>query len=276
MPNSTIITANLRVEHLDLIITAQSNSPAAAGALEDLTIAYAPAIRAASHASKALDSDDAYQVAAEAFVLAVRNYDPDSDLPFAATVSSILRAAVLREARASDLVRVKDNTAAKYWRLMHKHNMDANAAYEECLHEVNDFTSATFLAAHAALGGVETFDPHNNEADVILADRAPQPDDAIIRADYVEWLYTHVSDVQESILRLRYGFDDLATANLLAAWNEDNAHILYPLGEVLDDARVGDVIDMPRATVNRQAHKALDAMRAADAEALAAEIAAEQ
>lgn len=268
-------TQNLHTEHLDLIVTAQSGSSDASRlALDTLVGAYHPAIDAASHASSALDPEDGYQVAAEAFINAVRNFDVDGDTPFAATIASILRRAVLREARASDLVQVKDNTAAKYWRLMHKHGMDANAAYAECVAEVNDFSPATFLAAHAALG-----DTMGDVADKDIYDTlaGAQPDEAVIRADYVAWLFTKVSEIQESILRLRYGFDDIATQKLLATWNDVPTNVLLGVGEPIpSDLQVGDVLDIPRSTVNRQARKAIDAMRAADAEALAEEIAAEQ
>lgn len=265
---SVLATANLSATaQRDLVIAVQSDSTGAAGALEDLTAAFLPAIQAASHASDAIHPDDAFQVAAEAFVLAVRNYDTDSELPFAATVSPILHRAVLREARVDNLISIPDAALARYWRLMHKHGMDAEAAYAAAQNINGDgISKAGFLAVHNVISGV---------ADVADNDEVyDSPDQAIIRADYVAWLFTKVTDPQESILRLRYGFDDTATANLIAAWNDNDDNVLYAVGDVLDDLQVSDVTGIPRSTVNRQARNAIAAMRAADAEVLAAEEAA--
>lgn len=228
-------------------------------ALERLTTAFIPAIRKACRSAKVLDEEDAFSIALTEFVAAVRRYDLGSDVPFSATISTILRYALSDADRTSDIIVIKENVAARYWRLMHKHDHDLQAAYAECRDTSNGFDPATFLAVHRALS-VDSMDALLSvDSDAFAASNIHRdlgPEASLVEADLVSWLFTRVDDRQETVLRLRYGFCDLATENLLV---DSGFHV----GEVLTDIAVAEVAGLGRATVQREKAKGLSAMREA-------------
>lgn len=247
-------------------------TPAAERALEELTRAFLPLLHKAARSSKVLDEDDAFGLALAEFVAAIRRHDTTSDVPFSAVLPTVLRYAISDADRTSDLIVVRENVAARYFRLMHKHEGSVEAAYGECRDTANGFDPATFLAVHRAIGSPASLDGAPGEYDgtmsdgltagqfnaqeAALADRTPGPEETAVAADLVRWLFTLTDDRQESILRLRYGFCDLATENLRLAAG-------FRTGEDLSDAQVAVAAHLSRPTVQREKTKALATMRAA-------------
>lgn len=248
-------------------------TPASDAALEELTRAFLPALRKAAIGSRKLEvEEDAFGLVLAEFVAAVRRYDLTSDVPFSATIATVLQRAVSDADRTSGLIAVKENVAARYLRLMHKHGGDVGAAYDECVSTSNGFDPLTFLAVHRALRGPESLDVTVGSQDSTyraagggiaeasahegaLGDAAAGSFvDEFADADLVRWLFTVVDDRQESILRAAYGFRDLATENFLVAAG------LRP-GEVLSDVQVAEVLSLARSTVQRDRKKALELMR---------------
>lgn len=236
-------------------------TPASDAALERLTTAFLPALHKAARAAKVLDPEDAFGVALAEFVAAVRRHDPASGVPFSATISTVLFRAVADADRTSDLITVRENVAARYWRLMHKHDHNLEAAYAECRDTRNGFDPATFLAVHRAIGTTESLDLMDLDGTDCAAARAiaspvPGPEEQIVQIQLVAWLLALVSDRQEAIVRLRYGFADHTTENLRLVAG-------YRAGEDLSDVQVAHALITPRPTVQREKSKALSTMRAA-------------
>lgn len=237
-------------------------TPTSEAALDVLTGAFMPAIEKAARASRVLDEGDALSVALLEFVEAVRDFDLEAPLPFSATIATRLRYAVLRADRANDLVRVKDNVAAVYWRLIHKHDGDFAAAYEEVKATDNGLAPATFMAVHNVIGGIDSLDPvlctedDDHGPRHALASAVGSHEDRLTDRDEVEWLFTLVSDRQEAILRLAYGFSDAATEEIRLAKG-------YAIGEIMTDAQTAHALDLTRPTAQRERTRALATMREA-------------
>lgn len=242
-------------------------TPASEAAGAKLIAAFMPAIERAARACK-LDStrDDAASVALEAFVIAVREYDLTSDTPFHHTISARLTRAVLLADREEVRTYVPPVQVARYHRLMHAHNMDAEAAAETLRGGAGKWllSREAFLSIHYAMRGNEIPDspyggahllPSEDYADVVV-DPAPSIEDEITTRDYARWLLAQTTDRQESVCRLAYGFQDAASDALRVTKG-------YREGDLLDDLQVGDCLDVPRSTVNRERNKALSTMRAA-------------
>lgn len=237
-------------------------TPESEAALSRLTTAFMPAVLKAARASRVQDFDDALATALAEFMAAVREYDVTSRLPFSATLPSRLRFAVLRADRANDVITVKDNVAAVYWRLIHKHDGDANAAYEEVKTTDNNLAPSTFLAVHHIIEGVDSLDgviSDDDDEDGPLhpvAASVESHEERIATEALVDYLFSKVNDRQEGILRLAYGFSDLATEKIRLAKG-------YAIGELMSDLQVAHALDLTRPTVQRDRKKALDVMRAA-------------
>lgn len=244
-------------------------TPASESALETLTAAFMPAIEKAARSAKVLDDDDALGTVLAEFLAAVRRYDLTSDVPFSATISVILHRAVSDTDRTSDTITVRENVAARYWRLMHKHAFDVLAAYIECRDTSNGFDPVTFLAVHNALRvkSLEALAAPLSDDDPLQAaahaTHTPSAEAWIVTADLVRWLFEQVGTREETILRLRYGFCDLATENLLYA-SEKGLHV----GDVLSDVQIAEVTGWARSTVSRLGNAALAEMRTAYAASL--------
>lgn len=232
---------------------------ASEAALERLTLAFMPAIQKAARATKAQDFEEAESVALEAFLDAVRRHDLTSKVPFSATISTILFRAISDSDRTSDLVVISEAVAARYWRLIHKHEGDVAAAYEEAQRETaHHLGGATFLAVHNIIGGIGSIDPliaadDDGGARYYLA--AVEGHEArIVDADRIARLFEIVSDEEGQIVRLAYGFHDEATENLRVAHG-------FRLGETLSDQQISGVVGLGRATTNRRRLSALAAMK---------------
>lgn len=257
-------------------------TPAADAALDRLTRAFMPALRTAANRSTHLDHDtDAFGIVLEEFVKAVRAYDVTSSLPFAATIKTILRFAIVHADRTHSVINVPERVSGRYYALMSKHGGDVQAAYQECRTELNGFDPLTFLAVHYALAGASSIDVTAGESDntyraapggtanISSVEKAlgQQLGDGIedfITRDLVEHLLAAVEPHQEDVLRHRYGFRDLATETSLVRVG------LRP-GEVLTDDQVAFALGRSRATVQRQKKAGLAAAKAAYDNALADE-----
>lgn len=237
-------------------------TPASELALERLTTSFVAAIRKAAATARVMDKDDAFALCLAEFVAAVRRYDLTSTVPFSATIGTILLRAVSDASRTSDLITVRENVAARYWRLMHKHDFDVQAAYAECRDTANGFDPMTFLSVHRAMATVETIEPltpgdgETASAAYLVADHRPDPEALAVEADLVTWLFSLVGNREETVLRLRYGFRDEATEKVLVNFG-------LHLGTVLSDVQVAEVTGIARSTVSRLGAGSLAAMRGA-------------
>lgn len=262
-PSSVVIDSETGEER-----TVYAHSAAADAALERLTLAFLPAIRkaAASAKSSRIDFDEAFSAATEAFVLAVREHDLSSSLPFSATIATILDRAVGLEERAADLVRVRDTVAKVYARIMREHNGDVVAAYAASAAGETGLAPSTFLAVHEILSGfISLSTPTDEEAPdpVDLYAAVEGPEGRIVDEALSEYLFNLVTPEQEQILRLAYGFQDDAS---------DDLRVLHGhrLGEILSDAQIAPIVALTRPTTQRRRVAALDVMR----EALTEEVSA--
>lgn len=234
---------------------------AAEAALDRLTTAFMPAILKAARGSKAQDEDDALGTALEEFVKAVRSHDVTAKVPFSATISTILFRAMSDTDRTSDLIVISEAVAARYWRLLHKHEGDVAAAYEDAKASTDSHLGAsTFLAVHNIIGGIGSLDPivaSDEDAPARYIIAATDGHEAMIvdKAE-IDYLFTLVSAEEGQIVRLAYGFVDDATENLRVANG-------FRLGECLSDQQISGCLPLGRATVNRRRLGALAAMKAA-------------
>lgn len=241
-------------------------TPASEAAGARLLAAFWPAITKAARLAKLeATKDDAESVALEAFVVAVREYDLTSDTPFHHTIAGRLKHAVLLADREETRTYIPPVQVARYHRVMHACEMDADAAAEALRTEGRKWllSREAFLAIHYVMRGNEIPDSpyggaHLQTSDeyVDVVDPALSIEDEAATRDYARWLLSHTTDRQESVCRLAYGFTDLASDSLREAHG-------YRAGDVLDDLQVGDCLDVPRSTVNRERNKALKTMRAA-------------
>lgn len=238
-------------------------TPAADAALERLTTAFLPALHKAARSVTVLDRDEAFSVALEAFLVAVREYDVDSERPFAAEVPTRLLRAVKRAERTSDVIVIKENVAAVYGRLMREHDGDTLAAYAACKREESGLAAATFLAIHNVLGGLGSLDVSVDSEDTPAAYRiegslgdeiAARDYDHVVDEALVRYLFGLVTDEEEAILRLAYGFFDSATETVRLAAG-------YRIGELLSDAQIAGALGLSRPTTNRRRLAALALMR---------------
>lgn len=233
------------------------------------------AIRNVARTAKILDFEEAQAVLFERFVLAVREYDLDSDVPFSRDIRTLLRFELSDRERTSNIVTVKENVSARYFRLIHKHEGSVEAAYEECRTTANGFDPATFLAVHWALARLDSMDRGFDTSDQnpegapatgrlkvdspigAIADSLGNFDEDLAQADLVRWLFTKVADKEEAILRLRYGFSDLATENIRSAagFRNDKDDL------VMSDREVAQALNSSTPTVNRLRRAALATMR---------------
>jgi len=234
--------------------TVYGRTPEADAAMERLVMAFLPMLhRAARRGYANMGEEDAFATAYEAFVLAVRRHDTAGSVHFTQTASTIVSRAVADAARTSDIVTVTEDVSLRYWRLMHKHGGDVEAAYAECRETHNGFTPYTFLAAHRAIAATESFE--SALFDAAQAQMTAGPEESVVEADLVRWLFTLVDEDAESLLRLRYGFTDSHSELLRASHG-------YRVGELLDDGQAAHCLGLTRPTAQRKRTKALDAMRA--------------
>lgn len=256
--------------------TVYRTTPESEDALVRLHNAFLPLLHKAARGSSVLEYDDALMIAVEEFISTVRRYELDSALPFTAGLSTILIRKLGDVGRTSGLIVVKENAAARYRQLMDSVDWDLNAAYDLVVSGYRDgtgthkgFTPDTFLSVHRAVG-VESLDVSASEAmgssntsagisdqskyRNYIADPTPSPEDLTVQAELVRWLFTLIASRQEQILRLRYGFCDLATENIRLRHG-------YRTGEILSDRQVAQVVGSTTPTVNRQRSEALTAMR---------------
>lgn len=235
---------------------------ASEAALDELVRAFLPVIGKEARRSKRLDFEEAEAVLLAEFVATVRLHDLSSPVPFSKTIGTILSRKISDTDRTSDLVPVKESVAVYYWRLMHRHDGDVAAAYEEVKATANGISPATFLSVHAIVSGVDSIDVSAGERDVTATAAAHEyafggsfEDRVALRAE-VDWLFTLVGDRAETILRLVYGFADSATETIRLAHG-------FRIGEELTDSQAAHVLSLTRPTAQRERVKALALMRAA-------------
>ncbi|MGW5402673.1 hypothetical protein [Streptomyces sp. NPDC003952] len=251
-------------------------TPASEAAGERLMAAFAPAIRAAARRTKLKgNEEEAESVALEAFVRCVREYDLTADTPFHHIVPNVMRQAVALADREQYTVTIPETQVARYHRVMHASGNDASVALAAVTLDQQRWllSREAFMAVHYAVSGSTSLDSATGEdyahttAGVAVFESAldvESPEDEVVTREYVRWLFAQVSDRQEGVCRLAYGFRDHNTENLRVMHG-------YREGEVLDDLQVADCLDMARSTVNRERLKALAAMRTAAEKSLAEE-----
>lgn len=251
--------------------TVYGTTPEADDALAQLTTAFLPLLHKVARTSKVLDEDDALAVCLEEFISCIRRYEVGSALQFKQALRTILLRKIGDVGRTSGLIVVKENVAARYRQLMDRHDWDLEAAYQECKTSNNGFDPDTFLKVHNSIGvdsldasqggtrftGSEDSSRSTSKHEEYLADPEPNPEDITVQTETVRWLFTLVDDEAEKILRLAYGFDDLATENsrLAKGYRAD--------GSPMSDREVAHVLGKSTPTVNRRRNAALGVMREA-------------
>lgn len=273
---TTVTVQDDGTEYVTYGVTPESE---AAGAR--LVEAFMPAIEGAARRTK-LDGqyEDAFGMAMEEFVRAVREFDLTADTPFHHTIRARLDHAVqLGDRVESSAVSVPAVQIARYYRALHAHDLDAVSALRSCEEDSSRWllSGEAFRAVHAALSrptyhgngtgaGVFRDERANESVDPFeaVASVAPSPEDEILNREYARWLLSKTTDRQESVCRLAYGFTDGAS---------DSLRVLkgYREGDVLEDLQVADCLDMTRPTVQRERGKALKTMRAAAEKEIAGE-----
>ncbi|WP_394620984.1 hypothetical protein JNUCC0626_18375 [Lentzea sp. JNUCC 0626] len=249
-------------------------TPEADAAITRLVQAFTPLIRSLARTSARLDYDEAEAVCLERFLQAVREHDLDSPIPFSRDIRTMLRYELSDKGRTSDLVQIKENVAARYFRLLRDCDFDATAAYEICRTTPNGLDPQTFLAVHRAYGHVVSLDlaltgdeDAEDRHEAFLIDQmAGDYTEDIAQRDLVGWLFTKVNDQEEQILRLRYGFGDAVTESI----RSEAGFLPTSSDPVMTDGQVAQCVRLPLSTCNRQRRNALATMRAA-LDALAAE-----
>ena len=245
------------------------NTPEADDALSRLTNAFLPVLNSVAGSSTALPYEDAFMIVCEEFISYVRRFDLSSALPFKAPIRTILSRRLGDEGRTSGLIVVKENAAARYRQLMDRHDWNLEAAYADC--KAGQFAPETFLAVHRAIGVESLEAEHRNGGpsasasgdrvttlatyEAELADPEPSPEAITVQAETIRYLFSLVPADREAILRLAYGFSDLATENsrLAAGFRAD--------GSPMSDREVAQVLGMRTPTVNRHRNEALAVMR---------------
>lgn len=239
-------------------------------ALTQLVRSFTPLIRSMARTAPALGYDEAEAICLERFMRAIREYDLNSELPFSRDIRTMLRFELSDKNRTRGVVAIKENVAARYLRLVQKHEGDVRAAYEECRTTPNGFDPSTFLAVHRAYGMLLSLDVEVdgddsqasgdwNSHERFLIDRMAEFEEDVANKDLVRWAFTKVSEREEQILRLRYGFDDLATENFRsrAGFRSDADDL------VMSDREVAQCMGLALSSCNRYRREALATMRAA-------------
>ena len=255
-------------------ITVYGTTPEADDALAALTKAFLPLIHKVARTSRVLKEDDALMVCLEEFISVIRRYEVGSALPLKAGLRTILLRKMGDTGRTDGLIVVRENVAARYRQLMDKHEWNLEAAYAECRDTPNGFDPDTFLKVHNSLGWDSldvsaSGDVHDGAASgtstsgiadqsqhrTSLADPEPGPEAITVQAETIRYLFDLVPGEQEAILRLSYGFTDLATENARMAkgYRAD--------GSPMSDREVAHVLGMTTPTVGRHRNAALSTMR---------------
>lgn len=257
------------------------STPASEQAMTELVTAFNPLLNKIARTTKVQETEDAYSVVLLEFVEALRRYDLDSDVPFSALIPTILRYRLSDADRTSDLIVVKENVAARYHRLVHKHDGDIEAAYAECRDTTNGFDPVTFLAVHRVIGsgeGVRSIDfsldlqdgkpqqvisgkyraggQHRAEDYLMPIDGTSALTEDFITRDLADWLLTQITPRQALVQRLWHGFADEETEKVALAAN------LRP-GDVLTEQQIAFAAGVGRGTVTKEKRVGLETMRAA-------------
>lgn len=240
-------------------------------AFETLLSAFKPLFRRLlrSRQYSRISAEDAEAVLLMEFIAAIRAHDPEGR-PFLTSIGTILSRRLSDENRTNGTVHVPGTVGALYLALVKKHEGSVEAAYEECRTTANNFDPSTFLAVHRAYAAIDSLDlddSEDGEGNPIYGytdsshekHATPGPEESLVQADLVRWLFTKVDSRKETILRLRYGFDDVDSQNLrLAAGFRDDAESL-----VMSDREVAQTLRSSTQTINRQRNLALSTMREA-------------
>lgn len=285
MPSlARIVTENLSaIDELALVLRAQAcpvesyldadgrgctrflSTDASRAAVERLTAAYIPAIHTAAKTARTLDTDDAFSVAALAFVEAVMSLDLSLG-SLAGRAQALMRFAILEAENAAPVVSIKRDMLNRYWGLLKKHDGDIEAALAECREGRINLAPATFLSVHRALRSVSLDVPlRAPDGDTVetMADTLTDPahltagpEESAVSVELSRWLLSLVPAEQEQILRLAYGYVDAATENIRVTAG-------FKFDEDLSDSQTATALFMSRARVQRERTGALSTMRAA-------------
>lgn len=217
---------------------------------EALVMAFLPVIKRAAKLSRIQEPDDAFASVLEEFLLALRDFPTSSPTPFHAALSIRLRRAISDADASSRVVSIPEAPMDRYWRVMHAHGLDVEAAYRACKETTTQLSPMAFLAIHHVVSGTDSLSA------VQVEPAAPGPEERVVEEHLIAWLFTLVDDRQESILRLIYGFLDEPTEELRFTAG-------YSTGLDLSDEQAAHALTMTRPTVQRQKKAALAIMRAA-------------
>lgn len=250
-------------------VTRYFPTPEQDAALTTLTEAYIQDIRRAARAAKKIDRDEAEGIALEKFVSLVRDASRTNER-LAGFVSKAMVNAVRDAEMDSTAVRIPGTVLRRFNALVHGEcGGDLDEAYRRSLANANGIDALTLLAVHRALyaESVETalvgkdsegsdYEVEFTDADnaVFAAASSPSPEEQVVAADTIAWLFSMVTEEQAQILRLHYGFTDTRSENQRLANG-------YQWDAPLSDAQIAPVLGLSRPTVNRRRTEGLQTMR---------------
>lgn len=264
----------------ELVTLVQRHEPGAAveRAWDELLKQHAGAIYRASQRARAATEDgraEALAVARLAFVEAVLKHDPASGYRLSTLAYPAMAFAVIDAQQSSSGIGIGQGTLRRYFALMEKHDGDFQAAYEECRQGGVSMKPFTLIAVRRALYDVEDADELLGEPSQQSSARSTgvdgvrgsdhyrdrdyryssQPEHEEIHYELVDHLFSLVTEEQQLILRLAYGFDDPASERLRL----DNG---YAAGDTLYNHQIAPLLGRARKTVKKLHDAAIETIRA--------------
>lgn len=193
-----------------------------------------PLVQRAARDSRVLEFEDARSVARIAVIEAART-NRASKGAFVAWAKAVVGHAVALADRTSDLIKVPDAAAARYWRVLRANDGDLIAAYTACEKGEALLSPATFLAIHRARS------TRYLEDDLMeYAEQTPDVAPGWFDAETARLLLAELPDREARVLALAVGLD-----------GEDP----------MNDGEIAERLGMSRATVQRVRSSAIKTAR---------------
>jgi hypothetical protein len=270
---------------------------AADEALRKLTNAFLPLIHAmarrvnASARTRGMTEEEAVGYLLIEFVDFARNRYEVGQIPnFIQVIGRVLELSLHSRERETGLIQIPRNAGYRFNQLMRKHDGDVNAAYADA--KAGQFRPETFMAVLNAIavtdnsldtpqvapgggasvnlvkaGSAAAFGGKSVDVDCELyraGYTAEDPADVIAHAALVAFAFSVIEPEIQQALRLKYGFDDLATHNLRvgAGFDRYDADVMRS-EDVALCLRMGGVLNVSRPTLDRRITAALRTMREA-------------
>lgn len=256
----------------------------AESAMEKLVNAFLPVIYntardvSESLVFKGLDAEEMLSHLFTEFIDYARNrYVVGQEAKFAYAIKRILGLAFANRAREAGLIAVAQDSKRRYLKLMKDHDNNAAHALADC--KSGQFTPATFMAVHNAINISDNsldgsrFDSSYNATSSDENEDNPAIDEAMHKAGYYEgdpadhvaqsalvgFAFLQVEDQRVvQAMKLKYGFDDLATHTLRVNHGFDQYD-----ADVMKVEDVARIVRMGRSTLNKKINDALEVMREA-------------